>query len=579
MDRTRLRQTSPYPTWTTLLGALADEPLDEFPVLPVTRTGDWYRFHRALPGQPQVIPGAVVPIWLTVNVPKDIGGGAYAGTVRIEAQGEPPRDVGVELRVADWTLPDTQDYRTWVDMVQSPDTLALEYNIPLWSKRHLEMIGKSLKLIGQTGCRVLYIPLLAHTNIGGEQSMVRWIRRGRGYDYDFSVMEDYLDVAEQNMGRPELLVFIVWDYYMLPKTTANQTGGRFRQAYAAKYLDKVGGTYGIGPMVTALDPATGKTEVLTLPPHSDRAASMPLWRPLFDELRRRMRKRRLEKAMILGLQGDAWASKEDVAFFHGIANGLPWAMHSHEGHSQDKLMHGIAKVSYQARVWTVRFSDDGSDRGEANGTMESLRGWSRKELWAQFDRVRRDHQVCTQWRHLAESVITGEQRGPARLGADYWEVLKNKKGQRVGRAYSRYPESDWRNLIILTSMLAPGPDGPVATNHFEAFREGVQECEARIEIERALGDERLKARLGQDLVRRCEQYLQDRHTMMWLSMSNLQCYYNHVDAKWRSWMAKDWRSGGSKASGHFLFLSSGWPQRTLKLFALAGEVTRKLDGE
>jgi len=577
-DRGRLRPHSPYPTWATLLSALAEEPLDEFPVLPPERTGDWYRHHKAQPGQPAVVPGAVVPIWITVRVPRDAGSGTYTGRVAVETQGAEPVSVPVEVRVADWTLPDVSDFRTWVGMIQCPDTLALEYDVPLWCDRHFEMIATSLRLIGQTGSRVLYIPLIAHANVGGEQSMVRWVRRGDGYDYDFSVMERYLDIAQENMGTPKLVVFVVWDYYMIPADTSSREDERFRQKYVTKNLDKIGAQYGFGPMVTVLDPQSGATELVTLPHHSEAAAAKALWQPLFDELRRRMAARGLEGTMMLGLQGDGWPSPEDVALLDEVSGGLPWAMHSHNGHSFDKLQFETARVAYQARVWTCRFSDDGAAGGGRDATMDSLRGWEGDELNAQFDRVNRDDLPCTQWRHYAETVITGTQRGPARLGGDFWKVLRNKRGERKGRAYERYPESNWRNLIIQTSTLGPGPDGPVATTHLEAFREGVQECEARIEIERALGDEALRARLGEDLAARCEQYLRARHAMMWLSLSNLQCYYDNLTADWRRWMAKGWRGWAtSGVSGHFWFLCSGWRERSYQLFSLAGEVSRALE--
>ena len=158
--------------------------------------------------------------------------------------------------------------------------------------------------------------------------------------------------------------------------------------------------------------------------------------------------------------------------------------------------------------------------------------------------------------------------------------MKNKRGKRVGRAYARYPESNWHQISINTSTLAPGPEGPVATNHLEAFREGVQECEARIEIERALDDEELKARLGEDLVRRCEEYLHARHMMMWLSVSNLQCYHaNEGSPGWGLYLAKQWRMCPAGMSGHYWFLSSGWQERTWQLFSLAGEVAAKLEEE
>ncbi|GAH84827.1 unnamed protein product, partial [marine sediment metagenome] len=219
--------------------------------------------------------------------------------------------------------------------------------------------------------------------------------------------------------------------------------------------------------------------------------------------------------------------------------------------------------------------------GQRDKTVKSMQGWGREDLVAQFDRFSREYHPNTRWRHLAESSITGGQRGLGRLGADYWRVLKNKRGQRVGRVYERYPESHWRNLSIPEALLAPGRNGPVATSRLEALREGVQESEARIVIERALTDDALRARLGQDLVRRCEKYLHTRHMMMWLSLSNLQLYYwkpGMEYKKHKKYYAKDWR-GHPNVSGHNWFLSSDWQDRTAQLYSLAGQVARKLNGK
>ena len=41
--------------------------------------------------------------------------------------------------------------------------------------------NKPYFIIGDTGCRTLYIPLVAHTNLGNEQSMVRWVKKADGY--------------------------------------------------------------------------------------------------------------------------------------------------------------------------------------------------------------------------------------------------------------------------------------------------------------------------------------------------------------------------------------------------------------
>jgi len=580
-ENTRLNYLFPYIKHNAVqFNALAPEAPGEAAVKALTTA--WYR-EKNLPEAVTPVPGAVVPVWVTVKLPANVKAGKYTGAVKIEAQGETPVDVPVEVRVADWSLPDTQDFRTWVDMIQCPDTLALEYGVPLWSDKHFELIADSFKLIGETGSRTVYIPLIAHTNLGNEESMVRWIKKGDGYDYDFSTMERYLDVAEKNMGKPKLLIFLVWDVYMLPKSSLeNPHGITFRVRDQVQYMEKIGGEYGLGPMVTVQSAGADGTvtrENVVMPPHLDAAASRPLWQPLFDQLRQRLRNRGMEDKMMLGLFHDSWATKQEVQFFQDITGGIPWAMHSHGGPAEGQLMYGITPIGYQAVVWDVRFSDDGADtHGKGKGFLDSFHGWARKVLWSQFDRFSRENHPCTRWLQQAEVCITGAQRGPGRLGAEYWMVLKDKRGKRAGRSYERYPESNWRNLVIPEALMAPGPHGAVATNQMEALREGVQECEAIIVIEQALMDEGLKAQLGADLARRCEEYLRARHMMLWLSLSNLQFYYTAPGSK-NSWettcLARNWRNAPNVA-GQNWFLSSGYQERTAELFTLAGEVTTKL---
>ena len=185
------------PRGATQLGYLLEAPLAEFPVSPVGG-------------------GAIVPIWITVQVPKDAKAGLYTGQVKITLDGSPPILVPVKLDVADWTLPDTQDYRTWVDLVESPDTLAVEYGLPLWSDKHFEMMAHAMDFIGEISSRMVYVPLIAETNLGNAESMVRWIKKADGtYDWDFSIMDRYLDLAEKHMGKPKIVVFQVWDAYVV----------------------------------------------------------------------------------------------------------------------------------------------------------------------------------------------------------------------------------------------------------------------------------------------------------------------------------------------------------------------------
>jgi len=568
---------SPYALRSERLGALAEKPLPVFDV--IKPPSGYYGYvipEDAAEGKSD--DGAVVPVWLTVKVPAQASPGTYKGEVKIEAQGEKTITVPIELRVADWTLPDTQGLHTFVDLIQCPDTSALEYDVPLWSEKHWEMIANAFRRIGETGSRTVYIPLIAHTNLGNEESFVRWIEKGGNkYDYDFSIMDRYLDTAEKNMGKPKQVIFVVWDVYMVPEKDANTDEKiRSRQKQNAEYILKTSGKLGSGPMVTVVDPATKKTKLVELPTHFKPDESRPLWKPLMDAVRERMKQRGLEKAMMLGLEDDVWASKEEIALFNEMTNHLPWVMQSHEGVPFNTKQYGIGTIGYQDVVWTVTFTDDNAERPKGyRGGIESHMGWARPDLVGQFDRVSRETATNVFWSRQAEAAITGSQRGNGRLGADYWKVVKDKKGKRVGRSHDRYPESTWRNLFIPESLLAPGPDGPVASDRLEAYRQGVQECEARIVLEYALDRERKK--MGEDLAKRCEAYLAKRHMELWISVSNLQLYLTHPDAKPKPWgyMAPAWRQGWN-VNGSTWYLGSNRLGRTEELFTLAGEVTKKI---
>ena len=559
----------PYPRSTDQLEAIADEPLEEFPV----RTKGARTAERAI--RPEPVFGAVVPVWVTVAVPPDARPGSYTGQVTLRATGEPPVNVPVDLKVVDWTLPDREAQRTWIDMIQSPDTLAVEYDVPLWSEAHWRLIARSFDLMGEVGNKTLYVPLICHTNLGNAESMVRWIDKGPDrFDFDFSVMERYLDTALAHMGRPERVILNVWDVYLIPKADgltddqAVAAGRRKRHTRMAINLEAHKGRYGVGPMITVVDPSNGTTENVYLPTYCETPLSKTYWGALFAGLRDRMGKRGLDQGLLLGMLTDAWPSKQEVAFFKDIAPGVPWMIHSHDGHPPRQLLHGITPVAYQAQVWGVRFAD--STPYKYQPVEGPMYGWKREGLFALFERFpATDTFPAAKWRSTGEYVITGDRRGIGRLGADFWNVIRGRRDRRVGRVPARFPEAHWSNLNVCTSLLAPGPKGPASTNRFEHFREGVQECEARILIERALTDDALKARLGPALAARCQKTLDERLILMWKGLSSLQLNGREFGygTAWR------WTAG---VDGHRWFAGSGWQTRSEALYRLAGDVARKL---
>ena len=105
------------------------------------------------------------------------------------------------------------------------------------------------------------------------------------------------------------------------------------------------------------------------------------------------------------------------------------------------------------------------------------------------------------------------------------------------------------------AILAPGPKGPIPTARFEMFREGLQESAARMTIEQALSDDAASGRLGEALVKRCRDLIQERQRVFMFIKAVSE---DHGEGwKW--------------------FEGSGWEDRALDIFACAGEVTRALN--
>ena len=67
---------------------------------------------------PEVVPGAVQPIWVTVYVPEGTRPGAYRGTITIRADDNPDAVVPLRLRVYDFTVPTRGHLKTAFALMQ-----------------------------------------------------------------------------------------------------------------------------------------------------------------------------------------------------------------------------------------------------------------------------------------------------------------------------------------------------------------------------------------------------------------------------------------------------------------------------
>ena len=532
--------TRRYLAWTRCFGGLEETPPEEVPVWERQYSG---RARNLRSAGVSASCGAVVPVWITVNVPADAVPGDYKGTLIITAEGVKPVEVAVNLKVCSYRLPDPHDFHTFVGMIQSPESLAMYYKVPLWSDAHFKYMEKSFKLLGQVGCKVAYLHLVCRSNIGNAQTMVRWIKQPDGtYTYDFTPLDRTLDLVEKYLKKPAVVCLYAWDIHCNVRTKAHGFRGCVKPST------------GEVP-VSGID-ANGKVTEINLPPFGS-PGTKELWKPLIDGVVSRLKKRGMEESIMLGVGTDTNPSKQVVEFFTDLLPGVPW-VHQRHGRREMFKFHGVP-TGYAAFVWG-KFADGGGD------------GWRYPHLAVHSARGGpRDSAPMTLFRHQGEINVAGYHRGFGRQGADFFPVLKGKR-QTVS-LMARYPETNWRNLDKIGSRLSPGKEGAISTHRFEMIREGVQECEARICIEKALYDEKRRAKLGEDLAARCRTILDERIAPMRLGTNSLV-----QSGPWTILATCDlnWWSGGG-IMGYYWFSGSDWQERSKSLYDAAAEVENRLD--
>jgi len=127
----------------------------------------------------------------------------------------------------------------------SEEALARYYNVPLWSEKHLTMLGQAMALMAEANSRQICANLAVDFhNVGSNaQSLIRWIKQPDGsYKHDYTIFDKYMDTVAKSIGKPRLLRLNCW-------------GGPPKDTFAMNCAKKV----------SSLDPATGKLGTIPQP--------------------------------------------------------------------------------------------------------------------------------------------------------------------------------------------------------------------------------------------------------------------------------------------------------------------------
>jgi hypothetical protein len=487
---------------------------------------------------PNLVPGAFQSVAVTVTVPKDAAAATYQGTLTISADGmEKPVAVPVEIKILDWKLPDPKDFTFFYGLIQSPEGVAYGCDVPLWSDKHWELVGKSLSWVGQTGGRVLWLNLLAKTEYGNAESLVRWVKGADGkFTYDTSRLSKYVESAVKHMGKPAYVVLTLW---------------------AVPYQENWAWWKRTPPLVTMFDPSTGKCQDMEVP-YPDSPEAVEFWKPVLLDVKGILAKHGLAERILIGSASEACPNKGSVGMFRQVLPGAGWERHCHPGNGGEWLEYegGKVPVLYTVNIWGSWESQDPAVRRVYGWKFKypvegGIRCWLNREL--------HDGHSSPSFRWHPEQDWLADRPGAGQVGADFWTPAKDGKVS-PGSINCRYPRTQdagaGGRACTMTLLLYPTPDGAVATLRYEATRENLQECEARVFLERLLTAE--PCALPAELAKKCQEVMDER--TRW---HRILSAWQTIDLNSTKKIGRSWAY-------------SGWEERSAELYRCAAEAAKAI---
>jgi hypothetical protein len=465
-----------------------DGLVDAIPAeIPVVKVGPPREdFFGRAPDRKSLAAGAVASIWLSVRVPRDAKPGKYEAAVSVSAEGLAPVTVPMKVNVSDLVLPDPKDFRIQNFGYLSDDALALHYNVPRWSDKHFELMSQSFGLMAEVNSRQVFANLCINFyggNKGGAsqsnaESLIRWIKQADGsWKYDFTIFDKYLDMAGKAVGKPLPLRLNCWG------EVSKKEGKLLHNGVTT---------------VSGLDPATGTVTPIEQPvPGTEE--SFAFWKPVLDEVRKKVEARGWWDVTALGHNSYCYNPIPEVI---GVAKRIwpdgVWAYTAHNGG-----LGGAWGTTEKGVTMPVRYADTvwGGGRPTPRGYAALLK--PRPGYWCfTYRGCFRDYSPLTDLRRIAEDEAMSGHDGISDFGVDLFPIPgPNNRPYGIGNGRGTGGPGD-----STMAVLAPGPNGPVATERFEMLREGVELAEAVLFIQRALDAKKLSP----DLEQRANRYLDER---------------------------------------------------------------------
>ncbi len=436
--------------------------------------------------------GFAMPVVLRVAVPKGAKAGDYEGTASVSAGGKSV-SIPIRVQVSDWVVPHAKDLRIHTSIYNSPETIADHYKVKMWSEEHWKLLDKSWQLLGRAGNELVVVPAAKETQFGNPESMIRYRKKGNAWEYDFSILDKYLDMAVKHCGKLDHVALQIW----------------FGGGYGPRKI-KADNKCTVS-VVDEKGRITGEHRA----PRFDTPDFVTFWKPLLAATQARLVKRGMPEALCVGILSDSTAPEAVLANFDKAFPGgkARWMRGCHVStrerapYSADRKGHGSVVLHEFCY---------GAPRVKPDEKLPPLWDYNRRP-GAFYNRVPlitgEHHVTLASYRTFAERALYSSTRGIGRICLDYWYMAgatrTHYRNDSTKDYFNRYPHSCcFQRRPTITQMGWPGPEGAEPTVRFEAMVESLQAAEAVMHLSDAIDNR--SAKIGAELEGRIRRFLARR---------------------------------------------------------------------
>ncbi len=140
------------------------------------------------------------PVWVTINVPRDVDAGTYHGDIMIQAKEEKDLSLKINLEVLPLVLPPPSEWRFELDLWQNPWAVARYHDVQPWSNEHLLLLKPLQKMLADAGQKYITTTIIHHPwnaqTYDPYATMIEWIKNKDGsWRYDYSIFDKWIELC------------------------------------------------------------------------------------------------------------------------------------------------------------------------------------------------------------------------------------------------------------------------------------------------------------------------------------------------------------------------------------------------